>query len=551
MNQNLRKTGVLNFEYRCALALASLGIFVFVKSRTDLWSWPSLDMATFYAALDHPSLKSSDFFTSCFDQDNGRQAFGLITAWPIHLGLSWYQTIYLWMIVGSALLPVSLFLGIQSVIPTRSRRTATVLFLFLLAAILYPAAIRYFVVGWWSSWGNDFHPSRFAISFIFLSVRPISSRGLFRQVIGVTLAMIAVLCHPSFAIGGLILISVLLLSERKYQTVIKLFLTLLGAFVVITAISNSGSLSTNDYLNWFVWLHPEHYIPSRFLSLTMSPTPWFYPALTISSVLVTGGYVLYLLHAKLLARVSIVFLCLYWLSILLQYLFVEKFPIFKPLILLAPVRFTAFGWLMAVVAATLVFVQIANCLSYPSSYQKLTEFSDLKKVSVDVRAVQILRIVGILSIVFVVSRAGSATNELKEPSSHLDSSKGTLLRWIEQNTEITDEIAAPDFLTVEIPLLTFRGTYHGNGFPFNDRCLKENSQRFINLWGTPRSADWPGYVIHYDSLTVTDFQEMSPQVDWVIMKTTSRATLLSVSQRKPSYQNTDYVVFKISNEDEL
>jgi hypothetical protein len=140
-----------------------------------------------------------------------------------------------------------------------------------------------------------------------------------------------------------------------------------------------------------------------------------------------------------------------------------------------------------------------------------------------------------------------AVTHLKEPSSHLDSSKKALLLWIKQNTDITDEIAAPDFLTVEIPLLTLRGTYHGNGFPFNDRCLEENSRRFINLWGSPKSVDWPGYSGHYDALTVSDFFEMSPQVDWVIMKSKSTGAERSASQHKSSYQNQDYVMFQIDN----
>jgi hypothetical protein len=322
---------------------------------------------------------------------------------------------------------------------------------------------------------------------------------------------------------------------------------MLGALFAISMFSNSGALSVRNYLNWFVWLHPEHYIPSRYLAMTMGPTPWFYPAVTIFSVLVTAGVILHVLGAKSLVRVCAAYVGLYGISILLQFVFVEKYPILKLVILIAPARFTAFGWLMVMVSGTLVFTQIANSLKKFSSNRESKEVIEPSNELSALRSTRNFWVTQIVLTVCVTAISVGAVTHLKEPSSHLDSSKKALLLWIKQNTDITDEIAAPDFLTVEIPLLTLRGTYHGNGFPFNDRCLEENSRRFINLWGSPKSVDWPGYSGHYDALTVSDFFEMSPQVDWVIMKSKSTGAERSASQHKSSYQNQDYVMFQIDN----
>ena len=347
-------------------------------------------------------------------------------------------------------------------------------------------------------------------------------------------------------------ISVLLLSSRRFHSIAKMAMSLLGAFVVIRIISNSGSLSTQEYLNWFAWLHPEHYIPSRYLALTLSPMHWIYPALTIFSALVTAGIILRILGANSLVRVCTAYAGIYGASILLQFLFVEKFPFFKLMILIAPVRFAAFGWMMVMVSGTLVLTQFAYEVRNLPYFRHFRNIFPTPEATNDNKPTPNHRFYIFLIIMCVpavfVSISVFALTGLGEPSSHLDSSKNTLLLWISRNTNIADDIAAPDFLAVEIPLLTLRGTYHGNGFPFNDRCLEENSRRFTNLWGSPKSIDWPGYSRHYESLTILDFIKMTPRVDWAIMKSGSIGAARSATIVKPSFQNQNYMIFKIKHQ---
>lgn len=520
------------------------GIFIFVWRGIDPWGWPDLDMATYYVSIDKPGMIINDFFTSCFGENNGRAIFGLLTAWPIHLGLDWYKTLYLWMLINSAALPMALYFGLQSSTHGRSNISAAVYFIFIAVAITIPGRVSQLTIAWWSGWGTYFHPSVFSISLISFGVFALSSGRMGLKALGSLLAFLSALAHPAYSIGGAIFFTIMLAWSRDKARVILLNSAIFLGLVFIKFFSDSGALTADEYFQYFSWLHPEHYIPSRFVA--MGSFPWFYPFLLLNLVFLGSGLALFLMRQKNAAMIAFSFLVVYSSAIALQYVFVEKYPLSTTLMLISPARFTAFGYWMAAVCIALVLIQLQAKFNHlPSHY-----FGALKNVKFNILSNPSLKLYrhlcsAIIILLFLILSLAGFVN-LKSPHDHFDDNKKQLFDWIVSNTDPASEIASGGFLPVEIPLLTGRGTYHGNGFPFEDRCLKENYARYVNIRGVPTGPNGRmDSSKFYADLDVSNFKNMNPRPNWVVMDRASPGAVKSLFIQQPSFSNENFLVFEI------
>lgn len=523
--------------------LGIVGIFVFVWRGIDPWGWPDLDMATYYASVGKPGI-INDFFTSCFGDSNGRAIFGLLTAWPIHLGFDWYRTLYLWMLINSVALPVALYFGLQSSTPGRNNTSAFVYFVFIAIAIINPGRVNQLTVAWWDGWGTYFHPSVFSISLISLGVFALGSGRIEWKVLGSILAFLSALVHPAYSLAGVIFFTIMLgLSREKARAIILICSAFLG-LIFIKLFSDSGALSVDEYFQYFAWLHPEHYIPSRFVA--MGSFPWFIPFFLLNFVFFGSGVALYLMKKKSASLIAFSFFAAYFSAVASQYLFVEKYPVSKTLLLISPARFTAFGYWMSAVCIALVLIEFRNKINnLPSHYSSAISHFNLNFMSS-----KTFRPHGyIYSVIFIfLSAALGLTGflHLKTPQDHIDPNKQELFDWIVSNTDPASEIASGGFLPVEIPLITGRGTYHGNGFPFEDRCLRENYVRYVNIRGVPTGKSGRMNASEfYAGLNVSDFMKMNPRPDWAIMDRESPGAVKSMSMQQPAFSNEKFLVFEV------
>jgi hypothetical protein len=511
-----------------ALFLATAGLLVFVRNGIGPWSWPSLDMAPYFVNLQYPGFINHDFFTSCFGKDNGRAIFGAMTGWPILLGLGWHKTLYGWMLLNSALMPASFYLGITSAIQNPTRRLKVVVFIAVALAIRMPDRVNYLTVAWWPGWGNNFHPSAFCISMIGFAVTLLSSRREGLKIAGCFLAFLAALIHPAYAIGGALFYSALFLTRENRIRLIALFLgSVLAGLVFMKLFLGSGALSANEYSRYYAWLHPEHYIPSRFVAL--GPFPWYWPAAFLLIGFFVAATVLGLKKRFKWALLPASFLAIYGLSLGTQYLFVERNPVFTLLLLISPSRFLAYGYWMLVVTTGLL------CSLVPVRPNRGPNFAFGSKTA---------KLTGIALSVLLLAGTFLGISRLKQPDQNLDPAKKSLLAWVESHTEPADEIASPGFLPVEIPLVTGRGTYSGNGFPFEDRCMEENYRRYVNLFGEPTGPmGRMGADRHFAEMDLQSFAAISPKPDWVILEKASLGASRSLKQAKPAFENESYVVY--------
>jgi hypothetical protein len=98
-----------------------------------------------------------------------------------------------------------------------------------------------------------------------------------------------------------------------------------------------------------------------------------------------------------------------------------------------------------------------------------------------------------------------------------------------------------NMLPVAIPLLTGRGIYHGNGFPYNDSFLKENRERFLNVCGNPMNHNAKEkYGNFYNSKDYNYFKQFSAIANFVILNKAQETR-----GQKPLFQNDKYMILEL------
>ncbi len=580
-------------ELSAAVFLFLISVVLFVVRGHTPWGWPSLDMAYYYVEVQSPGFITGDFVTSCFSPDNGRALFGRLTDWPIRLGLEWDQSLYLWMYLNSALLPLTFFLGLASILPRDLPALRPILFVFILAAIAEPEKIQRLTVAWWQAWGFYFHPSLLSLSAFFGGLY-LTSLQLRRFIfLGYLIIFLSALFHPAFAIGASIFAMIVSTANRSgWLHGCKIVGTVLAGAIFLRLNSSSGALSAQEYVQYFVNLHPEHYLPTRFLPLGLDH--WYDPVLFLMIWFLVAITVLVFSSRRYLSIVPIGFSLYYGGSLLAQYVLVELYPVSTTLILLSPSRFLAFGyWMFVVSVGLMIAVVLADsvALRRPSSKEeaapsKLVLYLQLGLIVVTavlfheatqgfdeiVALIVFVLLIGLalrlwastlltrvsrnvlpisassifsISVVLLSVGAPWALRQQNTAGDFLDQGDRAVIDWIAENTKPGDEIAAPGKLSVAIPLISGRGTYSGNGFPFADMCLQENFDRYVNLRGDPSGSEGRSAAsAHYAALDLSQFETFVPSPDWVIMSSADAMANGSIAQAKPTYSAGGWVVFK-------
>ena len=484
--------------------IAAFGVWAFVLRD----SAPSLDLATAYVELAKPGFIVNDFFTDCLRGRHGRIFFFWLTSWPIRFGLDWYSTLYVFMLANAGALPAALFLGLQRALGGSHTATAITASSVLLA-IAYPPSVAWFTVGWWPGYTLHFHPSAFAMTCLFLGCHGLlaaPARSSRQWLFGLLCVFTAALLHPSYALGGVLFIACVCLCGGRPRVTAWLpaAIAVMAALVSFKLSSSSGQLSLAAYDRYFVQLQPEHYLPSRFVPVGAGR--WYFPVWVVMGLCGVGLCSALVQRRARFAAMSCGLLTLYAGALLLQYALVERWPLSKTLLLIAPGRYLAYGyWSLVAVAAVATdgVVQLLSGWPAPALralYQRLTRLGPA------------------LLVISVPLAATRGCDRLGRPEDRLSSDDRALIGWLKHNTRAGQVVAAPPtLLRVAVPVLTGRGTYQGDGFPFEDACLAENYARYQNLYGDPTGPLGRSRAAqHYDALTLQALLQLQPPADIAI-----------------------------------
>src|SRR5690606_12570527 len=93
------------------LFLVSAVAWNFKVTTNTAYSWPSLDMASYFVAKNNPDLLKNDFFTICSLEQNPRQFFGeLVLSLERIFDSHWYSVLYSMRVFFALLIPLLWFL---------------------------------------------------------------------------------------------------------------------------------------------------------------------------------------------------------------------------------------------------------------------------------------------------------------------------------------------------------------------------------------------------------------------------------------------------------
>ncbi|GIC77246.1 hypothetical protein FMO003_35060 [Moritella sp. F3] len=119
-----------------------------------------------------------------------------------------------------------------------------------------------------------------------------------------------------------------------------------------------------------------------------------------------------------------------------------------------------------------------------------------------------------------------------------------VVNWIKNNTEEGSIIISPPnkFLKTTIPLLTGRGTYYGNGVPFDSTCIEDNYTRYVNVYGKTTSSNGRMKAQEfYDKLDKGSLNMLKPKADYIITENSNFSD-------KSIKVNDKFYIYKINND---
>jgi hypothetical protein len=373
----------IKLSYSIFLAFIASSCFIF--KNVSLWDWPSLDIGTFYVNLVHPDWLKSDFLTQSMTSDNGRIIFARLTSWPILLGADWYKTLYSFNFLNFMLLPPSLFLGLTTLLPNKNLKSITFVFITIsLITFFENDFISYTTTAWWTAFSHRFHPSFISITPLFFGIHFLykESGNIKNKIFGSGLTVFSFIIHPVYALGGSMFLGIIAVFSKLNKEKIFHFSAIIGSLILSKYLFPSAHLDAIDYYQCFPALQPEHFLPSYFQAL--GNFPWWLPFLSMEFILLASAVVFFKRKQYNYVKISLAFFSFFILCLAFQYLFIEKFPIFKTIVLISPSRFLAhLPWACLFIFALLIEVKKVDPIInyFDNKLCKMNYINFLKRVS--------------------------------------------------------------------------------------------------------------------------------------------------------------------------
>lgn len=525
------------------IILALIASFCFIVKNFSLWDWPSLDMATSYVKLVHPDWFKSDFLTQSMTPENGRYLFYKLTSWPILLGLDWYKTLYIFSFLNFMILPSAFYFGLKTLLINKNKLALSFLFFIISLIIIFENDfISFTTTAWWTAFSHRFHPTFFSITPLFFGVHFLYKQtenkktNIIQKILGSVLTFFAFVIHPVYSLGGSIFLFLIGTFTGEKQSKNIHLLLVIASLLLCKLLFPSTNLSSIDYYMAFPALQPEHFIPSYFQAL--GNFSGYTPFILIEFFLLLFSCVLIFQKQNLKARIPFILFLFFIFCLLIQYVFVEKFPISKTIILISPSRFFAYmPWACIFTAALLIdelsLSTLLNKIGFKRTnfilFSKLLSYFNLEKFL-------------LVSVVFISLLFSFGVFRHCEPESYLTREDKEVIQWIKEKTEMKSVFITPhNMLPVAIPLLTGRGIYNGNGFPYNDSFLKENRERFLSVWGNPMTHNpKEKYGDFYNLKDYNYFKQFSKIANFVILNKTQ-----DTRHKRPLFQNDKYIILEL------
>jgi len=495
--------------------LISINIVILSIAGENHISWPAIDNLPAVCRLLDPNCLANDFFTNASYEFNPRSFYiytlALITK-ILNIGVTGGLVFIKVLLIIS--LPIAiLFTFIYSIKNNYGNDSNLVKINQFLILVSFPMAIyfalngggAYLSVAWWTA--LTFHATAHNLSLLLTLLGGILFLKKYKKLASLMIFS-AGIYHPSVALLTAIFITIISIKIDKFMEVISyckwIFLPLILSVILLKlSFQNNATLTASDLFQIYVVEgHPFHYLPSQFG--TFSIHPWWYTFGLVSIIFLILSFSLFLLRQPAWKN-SLLLLVAYVLSILIQYIFVEKFHL-RPLIELGVSRFTTYGaWGLYYYS-----IIILSCLTNLIVNKKI-QFNIVSKYFDKLYKINFINLfISIISIALIMSWSWKYINKI--PFALWDDEKSIgVVNFAKKTTDtgiwlLPFNISRPDF-----PFYTNKGVFIGNGFPFNEKYLEEwrmrnelvngNNNEVTNLPGDWIGEQWSNY---YRSLKPKD-----------------------------------------------
>jgi hypothetical protein len=512
-------------------------------------TWPAVDNLPAVCRALSASCLSSDFFANASATLNPRTPYIELVAMLTGLvnqglggGLAVIKSVVLFGLpaAASVFLLTALHRHMPDIAPTMQ----------VLACVLVPLLVyllqsdvgRWLSVAWWVPLGFDATTHNLSLLLTLVGYCLIQS---FRMT-AVLFVVAGTVLHP--AVGLFVCAAAIVMLGRAFSfannralLIFGLLPGLLAALLVRLLFAGEVNLPVQDFVRIYVSEgHPAHYLPSEFGTFTQFP--WYVPFTILLSLLIAASAVLYWLQCSLW-RNAVLATVGYGGAVLMQYLFVELIPV-KLIAALGPSRFTLFGgWFLAFFVLLIVIKVLQR---FHASRILLAASNSLGQVRVS-----LLVALSLVILMLAVQHVG-----ISNRIGGVDTHDRALIAFGQANAAADDVFVLPfGNIRYALPIVSRRGTFFGNGFPFTEDYFEEYSYRLSVIDGNEASlkqvpGSWIGEknARFYNTLTAEHFLGIAEnaRIDWVV----TRAGVAPFSQCAAAFASDKYWVFHVSTLEE-
>ena len=541
-------------HYLCLLLMVAVSIVAFRHAAFSAYEWPTMDMMPFLEKHYHPDFLKNDFYTNSFSDPNPRYVWGYFLIGLTALfgfGADWYQTVFILKIAFLLIYPVAFFYLLTSVYQRFEKDNFKNIIFQIIAVVCIYGMVHYehilnplFTVGDWKPYSDVLTPQTLSLFLGTTAILLIGKKYPFFYLF----LFLSTWFHLSVGL----LFSLLACICLDDTTIKKIFTTLMAGVVVPLVILSAffGSevhLSGKEFIEIYDFnIHPFHYIPSEFGKLIYSSR---LIAVAVSVLFLAGIGTGFLLSNRFILFSSLFGLIIYSGGILIQYWFVELIPV-KVIAILGPSRYTFLGYWMLV----LVYGSILTDIFLKSFSKYLQQF--------------IIKIKGLIAFLemrisksYFIPYAGIAscfliscfflTRNIDHPKEKYNT---PFINWIKYNTPEDAVMMAPySSDLVSILYISNRALFSGQGFPFNEKFMREAGERSVATFGSYEerkqirgNSITEKYASFYRSHQPEYFIRLSEKyrIDYLIIETGYKN---SFSKVMPVYSDEAFCVYSIKD----
>ena len=529
------KESLKNINYTYIFIVATFAFLWFLFLEKTAYDWPASDMIVFFKRFKDPTFLMNDFYTnSITNEPNPRWIFGyLIIFITEFLNIEWYSVFYglkiILFLATPVLFYVVIFLIIKKYLNGVQLQQSQIFLCLTVVVVIVPEISALFSIAWWPPFFVQSTAQSLSLVFGLLGMVFSPCYRYKFIVLGMFLFALATLFHPAV---GLFMIAFYLLGDfpfmfNNYKKNIVLFLGgfLIPAFILKLLFDGSSSLGTLEFIKIYVLdNHSAHFHTKDFGTLTSFT--WLYSFILINVLFLVPMIYFIIINERKSLIVTFLFFCAYSFSVLAQYLFIDIFPS-KTIATIGPVRFSFLGYWMLVISWVLM----------------LARFRYMKKINFifNYRYAYL-----ILFLFYVYSLMLVKDNPLKT----IYKDGGDFVKFLERTPKDAVFCVYPSRHLHDIPNITNRAVFIGNGFPFNQKYFKEHNKRFNLVYGSRNNWDtiggsWIGesQAIYYRGLKPKDFKAISKlyRLDYVVIESKFKENF---KKYNPVFQNQELYIYK-------